>query len=369
MGRVALTETTLVTAGAIFMMIVAASSSFNKTLDEFWKGFGFDVLIGFGRPQLVAKIQPLIESRPGVELAELWIWESGKIHEQGASGPGTERTIDLRAVPIDTRLYQPTLIAGRALDPNDGRALLLDGKMAKELDIVVGDRVVIEIAGAGQSTWTVVGLTFDVIGNTGYVHLPTLSEELNQVGRASVAEIKTTASTFEMQKAVEKDLRDYFAARGIDISFTLAEKEFRQQQDAAFSIITNVMQVMTVLMAVVGSLGLSGTLSINVFERRREIGVMRAVGASSFDVAAIFTGEGLLLGVASWLLAVPLSYVGGKFFVDALGQVFDLPFVYRYPVDGALTWLGIIVVLSLLASWLPARRATQISVRESLAYE
>jgi putative ABC transport system permease protein len=272
-------------------------------------------------------------------------------------------------VPIDTRLYQPTLIAGRALDPNDGRALLLDGKMAKELDIVVGDRVVIEIAGAGQSTWTVVGLTFDVIGNTGYVHLPTLSEELNQVGRASVAEIKTTASTFEMQKAVEKDLRDYFAARGIDISFTLAEKEFRQQQDAAFSIITNVMQVMTVLMAVVGSLGLSGTLSINVFERRREIGVMRAVGASSFDVAAIFTGEGLLLGVASWLLAVPLSYVGGKFFVDALGQVFDLPFVYRYPVDGALTWLGIIVVLSLLASWLPARRATQISVRESLAYE
>lgn len=53
----------------------------------------------------------------------------------------------------------------------------------------------------------------------------------------------------------------------------------------------------------------------------------------------------------------------------APGRRNDFPFVYRYPVDAAITWLGIIVVLSILASWLPARRASQISVRESLAYE
>jgi putative ABC transport system permease protein len=153
------------------------------------------------------------------------------------------------------------------------------------------------------------------------------------------------------------------------VTFTWTEKDFRRQQDAAFSIITNILQVMTVLMAAVGSLGLSGTLSINVYERRREIGVMRAVGASSLDVALIFIGEGLLLGIASWVVAVPLSYVGGKLFVDALGAVFGLPFLYRYPMDGAMIWMGVIIVLSVVASWLPARRATQISVRESLAYE
>ena len=106
-----------------------------------------------------------------------------------------------------------------------------------------------------------------------------------------------------------------------------------------------------------------------MLERRREIGVMRAVGASSLDVALIFMGEGLLLGTLSWAQAVPLSYIGGKFFVDALGGVFSLPFLYRYPPSSAITWLVIVVVLSLVASWLPARRATQISVRESLAYE
>ena len=369
MGRVALTELTLVAAGAIFMMIMATSSSFNSTLDEFWKGFGFDVLFGFAQPQLISEIEPIIESRPNVKFAEMWLWESGKIHKLGVEDVIKEKKIDLRAVPVDTQLYKPQLVAGRMLDPQDSHALVIDQKLAKELEVGVGDQVVIELTGAGKSTWTIVGLALDIIGNTGYVNLPILAAELGQVGRASVAEVKTIDSTLAGQTAVMQDLRAYFEARGVGVGFTLVEREFRQQQDAAFSIITNVLQVMTVLMALVGSLGLSGTLSINVFERRREIGVMRAVGASSLDVALVFMGEGLLLGVASWALAVPLSYVGGKFFVDALGGVFSLPFVYRYPVDAALTWLGVIIVLSILASWLPSRRATQISVRESLAYE
>jgi len=369
MGRVILTEITLIAAGAIFMMIVATSSSFNGTLDEFWKGFGFDVLMGFNQPQRIDEVIPQIEAHPDVQFAEMWIWQSAKIKKVGATGPGSELKIDLRAVPEDTKLYTPQLTAGRALDLNDGHALLMDQKMAKEIGIAVGDHVVLTFVGAGESQWTVVGLIFDVIGNTGYMHITTLSRELNQVGQGSVVEIRAKTSTLEGQQAIARDLRDYFKTQGIGVGFTFAEKEFRQQQDAAFSVITNVLQVMTILMAIVGSLGLSGTLSINVFERRREIGVMRAVGASSFDVALIFMGEGLLLGVVSWALAVPLSVIGGKFFVEALGNVFQFPFVYLYPPNAALTWLAIVVILSLLASWLPARRATQISVRESLAYE
>jgi putative ABC transport system permease protein len=369
MGRVALTEITLVAAGAIFMMIVAASSSFNSTLDEFWKGFGFDVLLGFNQSQRIEEVIPQIQAHPEVAFAEMWIWQSAKIQKAGASGPGSERKIDLRAVPVDTRLYTPKLTAGRALDPNDGHALLMDQKLAKEMGINVGDHVRLKFAGIGESQWTIVGLIFDVIGDTGYLHLTTLSKELNQVGQGSVVEIRAKTSTLETQQTISRDLRNYFKSQGVTIGFALIEKEFRQQQDAAFSVITNILQVMTILMAIVGSLGLSGTLSINVFERRREIGVMRAVGASSLDVALIFMGEGLLLGVVSWTIAVPISLIAGKYFVDALGAVFSFPFVYAYPPGAPLTWLTIVVVLSLLASWLPARRATQISVRESLAYE
>jgi putative ABC transport system permease protein len=122
-------------------------------------------------------------------------------------------------------------------------------------------------------------------------------------------------------------------------------------------------------MAAVGSIGLSGTLSINVIERRREIGVMRAVGASSADVGTIFIGEGLMLGLFSWVVAVPLSILAGRPFVQAIGQVIQFPGRYQPSFSGLWIWLTIVVVLSLVASWLPAKRASQISVNESLAYE
>ena len=125
----------------------------------------------------------------------------------------------------------------------------------------------------------------------------------------------------------------------------------------------------TVLMAIVGSIGLSGTLSINVIERRREIGVMRAVGAGSRDVALVFIGEGLLLGVLSWAIAVPIGLLAGRPFVEAIGELVDFPGQYSPAIYGLWIWLSIVVVLSILASWLPSRRATQISVSESLAYE
>jgi putative ABC transport system permease protein len=130
------------------------------------------------------------------------------------------------------------------------------------------------------------------------------------------------------------------------------------------------MLVMAVLAAVVGSIGLMSTMSINVVERGREIGVMRATGARSSTIAGIFVAEGVLVGVLSWLLAVPLSYPGARFFSNMVGQtVFEVPLDFSYPISGMLLWLAIVVVLSALASMWPALNATRVSVREALAYE
>ena len=79
--------------------------------------------------------------------------------------------------------------------------------------------------------------------------------------------------------------------------------------------------------------------------------------------------EGLILGLLSWALAVPLSLLAGRPFVDAIGQAIEFPAIYTPTALPIWIWLGIVLALSLVASGLPARRATQISVRESLAYE
>jgi putative ABC transport system permease protein len=96
---------------------------------------------------------------------------------------------------------------------------------------------------------------------------------------------------------------------------------------------------------------------------------MRAIGASSWVIFKLFIGEGLILGWLSWLIALPLSIPAGRVMVSAIGTAFELDMVYNQTLTGALMWLGIITLLSIIASWLPARGATKISVRESLAYQ
>jgi putative ABC transport system permease protein len=59
----------------------------------------------------------------------------------------------------------------------------------------------------------------------------------------------------------------------------------------------------------------------------------------------------------------------GKIMLSAISQAFKQDYLYHYTPTGALIWLGIITILSILASWAPARSASRISVRESLAYQ
>jgi putative ABC transport system permease protein len=369
---VALTQVTLVAGGAIFMMVISTHYSFNETILQIFRGFGYDVALGFDQPRRIDEIEPMIESRPGVARVEMWEFSGGKASVPGSGGPGSDFDISLRAIPSDTQLFTPVLTAGRNLLPSDGHALLLNQKLARDMHLGLGDRIVLDLGDSGKSTWVIVGLIFDLAGrnqNTSYLYRDVLNTEINQVGHATVAEIRGTVKTLEAQTAMEQDLREYFQRQHIGLNFSDTAIKSFNQSNAQFSILTTLLLIMTFLIAVVGSFGLSGTLSINVLERRREIGVMRAVGASSADVSFIFVGEGLLLGILSWAFAVPISLLAGRYFVEALGAVINFPAVYHYSPTGLWFWLGIVATLSLLSSWLPARRATRISVRESLAYE
>ena len=371
MGRMALTEGVLITAGAIFMMVVTTHYSFTQAIKDIWGGLGFDAFVFFSTPQRIEEVEPIIAAHPNVARVEMWIWSSANASVLGQANPGEEVQVTLQGVPRDGKMFAPTLTAGRGLQPQDGHALLLNQKLARDLGVSVGDEIELDLGEDGTSTWTIVGLIFDLINNqeTAYVHTDTLNLEMHQVGRASLARVQAVDDSQAGQTALVEDLRQHFEDLGVEVSLAQTSFEDQEAAEAQFSILTTILMTMTVVMAVVGSIGLSGTLSINVIERRREIGVMRAVGASSRDVGLIFMGEGLLLGVVSWVQAVPLSILAGRPFVQAIGGIIQFPGRYQLAVNGLWIWRVIVLVLSLAASWLPARRATQISVNESLAYE
>ena len=96
---------------------------------------------------------------------------------------------------------------------------------------------------------------------------------------------------------------------------------------------------------------------------------MRAVGARSPTIMRMFMMEGVLQGLLSWIVAVPISFAAGRYAAQTLGQVmFSANLEYAYNYAAVLIWLTVVVIVSALASILPSRNATRISVRDSLAY-
>jgi putative ABC transport system permease protein len=129
------------------------------------------------------------------------------------------------------------------------------------------------------------------------------------------------------------------------------------------------LMIIVVLTGLVGGVGLSGTLSINVMERTREIGILRSMGATRGHLWQLVIVEGLVIGLFSLIPAVLLALPLGLVMNGGMGLAlfgFGLPF--QFVALGLVIWLVLVVLLSLLATIGPARRAAGVTIREAIAY-
>jgi putative ABC transport system permease protein len=128
--------------------------------------------------------------------------------------------------------------------------------------------------------------------------------------------------------------------------------------------------VMSAIIAGVGGLGLMTTMSLNVFERRREMGVMRAMGATPRIVWLMIVAEGVVIGLLSWTIAALLAWPISKALGNLLVRwVIHGGLDFSFESIGLLIWMLVSIGLSALASFLPAWKASRATVREALAYE
>jgi putative ABC transport system permease protein len=305
---------------------------------------------------------------PGVVKAESWGFSTTRRLRPDDSESGD---ISLYAPPAATTLLQPTVLQGRWLLPQDERAVVINTDVLKdEPDVKVGDDLVLKLDGR-DTTWRVVGIVQGVLtGPIAYANYPYFARTVREVERASGVRIVTAQHGAGYQSDVAKALQAQFERANLPVIATQTISEMRARMEFQFNILVSVLLIMAVLLAIVGGLGLMGTMSINVLERTREMGVMRAIGASTRSVLQIVMVEGIFIGLLSWLagsaLALPLS----RLLSAAVGQAFlRAPLNYTFSVGGALIWFGAIVMLAGLSSFLPAWNASRLSVRAVLAYE
>jgi putative ABC transport system permease protein len=375
-GRVFLTQITLVLSGLIFLTVVSVYDSTVYTFsDVLFSIARFNVDLQFEEPERISRVEALTLSHPDVEAVEMWGFSSGKLRPADQPETEDDAAVVFVGVPLPTTLYGPQIRAGRWLIPEDDHAVVLNQILAAEIGVGVGDWVTFDQGAAGEMDWRVVGLSFDpLITNSAHVPRQALLRELHSVGKANTIWIRTTRTDAAGEAAIAADLRRFYEENHLQLSIRPPFKadtasEVTRQIVNEFGVLFVLLAVMAIIIGLVGSIALNGILSLNVLERRREIGMMRAIGARSPTIAGLFVGEGLLLGWLSWLIALPFSLPAGWLMTRALGEMLNMGLIYHYAPTGALYWLGVITVLSVVASWLPARQAMRVSVRESLAYD
>jgi putative ABC transport system permease protein len=158
-------------------------------------------------------------------------------------------------------------------------------------------------------------------------------------------------------------------AAGLQRAFVQPSTHRKQELLDHLLIIRNFLLAMAALVATVGGLALASATSLGVLERTRELGIMRAIGASTGAVLRIVVGEGVLLAALSWLaglaLSLPLSLAIGNF----AGRVFvhaDLDNVVSW--GAVVGWLGLALAIGAVASALPASGPLRRPVGEALRY-
>ncbi|MBN1812469.1 MAG: ABC transporter permease [Anaerolineae bacterium] len=363
-ARVTLTLAALALGGALFMAIVSVQASCSNTIEVIADDSGADATVHFARAYRVERLVAVTEQTPGVTEVEVWKRWSVRLK----LADGGERSILIVGLPPDSEILRPRVIDGRRLRPGDGNAILLNSKVAFEYGIAVGDEVRFDLDDR-ETVWTVIGLVLNAEERS-FVPFEALSRETGSRNIGWEVTVVAQAHDPDAQRRLVDDLRSVYAMHRFEVDDFTSAFDNREKVQSRFGLILWVLLTIALLAAGVGGIGLMGTMSINVVERRREIGVMRATGATSAAVAAIFVAEGVVVGVLSWVLAVPLSYPGARLFSDTVGQaLLRSPFEFVYSVEGMGLWLAVVIVISVLASLVPALRATRVSVREALAYE
>ncbi len=374
-GRLILTQFVLVIAGAMFLVVMSLSSSLTFTLDNVFATHRYDTRLYMNNVPHWDRVVAATQEVVGVDKVEAWYSIPVTLRKNGQRTKETGMGGELDGIPLGSDFYTERIIAGRWLQPGDDRAVVINRDTAEKNDLKVGDMVTLDMADLGKSDWQIVGLYQVVYGGGGfstdavYAPQPAVYAATKQYNHISVLFVRTLGHDRSYADAVGKALKTVFEQRGLAVGYIATEAEYRDTGVGMFAMVITMILALAVIVAVVGGIALMGALSISVVERTTEIGVLRAVGARSPTIMGMFMMEGVLQGIMSWAFSVIVALIFSRPMADLLGDaIFSMPLDFKYNYGAMLIWLGIVIVIAVLASILPARSATRISVRDSLAY-
>jgi putative ABC transport system permease protein len=275
--------------------------------------------------------------------------------------------VTLLGVPPASPMMQPQAVSGRWLREEDGRALVISRALQRQLpELVQGGEVRIDLDGA-IADWRIVGVVDAGPAPFAYANRATLSADDGLATSVVFAARRPGRSA--LLEAVQA-LRANLADDGMPVAESQTTAESRAVVEDHLLMVVQFLGVMGTVMVVVGAVGLASTMSLAVLERTREIGVLRALGASDLGVLGIVQVEGLTIVALAWLASIPLSVPMSVLLANAFGRVmFPLPTPWWPQMATSLQWLAVMLPTAIVACLWPAWRAIRVTAADALSYE
>ncbi len=408
-ARLALTVAALALAGALFMATFGLRQGLYGAVEILVGEFEADAQIDLAEPQGVVRLRRIADDietefllRNSVSSRiELWgVADGRRVYDDGRVGS----SFTLYGVPPTTQIAPSAERAGSWLGEEGSRglepSLYINYETEKLLGRpAVGERLALRLNGRQDATAELVGISlrpFDPAAYLPYADFERATGERGRAGRLVVYVDELVESAGEQgcwgagakevvadgftpapplpcspaPQSVVDELTTRLEAAGIVVAAAETAESFRAGYRAQFDGLVALLMALAGLTALVGGLGLGNTMALNVLERSREIGVLRALGGRRPLLRRLVLAEGLLIALSSVavaaLLALPLTAALGRVMgVSLLGS----PLRFAFVPGAAAAWLGLVVVIAVVACWLPAERAGRMAIREALAYE
>lgn len=364
--RMALTLLALATGGAVFLGANNLRASVIGATDLVFAAQRFDFVLRFAEPQPVEAAERVVRRVAGVRDAEGWTGGRGAIvRADGMSGG----VFAITAPPVATRLLLTEVDSGRWLRAGDGRSMVVNRSLLRlEPSLAIGKPVTVLMGGRAVE-WTVVGVVEGAPSPAAYASREALAPLVTDGRVASVV----VASAYEGEGntfALIQRLRAALGEQGMEVASSQLLAESRRVVEDHLLMVVDFLGSVAWLMLLVGALGLASTMGLAVLERTREIGVLRAIGATHRSIFAVIQVEGVTIALLSWAVAIPLSIPMSVVLATAFGRIMlRVPVTYLPNAGGVITWLVVVLGVSVVACAWPARRAMRVSTAAALAYE
>ncbi|MED4600071.1 FtsX-like permease family protein [Paenibacillus validus] len=374
-GRLLLTLSLLAAAGGMFMTSLNVRTGWESILSDAVSNRHYDLEIRLNRPEAEHRIIQILQSIPEVRHVEAWNREpAAAIRTDGLDiirtyPDGGHGSFTLRSVPADTETVELPLLKGRWLRSGDSDNAVVLNHNAHALfpEVNLGDPLSLAING-NPVQLQVVGIVREnlspaaaYVSPSGYTKAVGLSGQTNALRVA----LKDPGTVDRVQQEIERVLEK----ENVRVEAVISETMLNEAVSGHVYILIFALILMSVIMAVVGALGLMSSMGTNVVERTREFGIMRTIGGRSRTVLRNVVSEGIFIGLMSWVIALVISLPVSAAVGNLIGNLaFRSPLPLVSSPTAILIWLVIIIIGSATASVYPAWKASRLTIRDTLDY-